>query len=68
MIVVEGNTLLSKEEDKSKTPFQPDLEARGFELIARRLFSLRQPVSRNMGYIRIGLISCSVIALLLIKM
>jgi len=35
MIVVEGNTLLSKEEDKSKTPFQPDLEARGFELIAK---------------------------------
>jgi len=35
MIVVEGNTLLSKEEDKSKTAFQPDLEARGFELIAK---------------------------------
>jgi 2-polyprenyl-3-methyl-5-hydroxy-6-metoxy-1,4-benzoquinol methylase len=35
MIVVEGNTLLSKEEDKSKTPFQPEIEARGFDLIAK---------------------------------
>jgi putative sugar O-methyltransferase len=35
MIVVEGNTLLSKEVDGSKIPFQSLLEERGYELIVK---------------------------------
>jgi hypothetical protein len=35
MIVVEGNTLLSKEVDGSKIPFQSLLEERGYELLVK---------------------------------